>query len=214
MNSYVLNEIVKRGESVGRSVAASAGFSLLSKDILSLDNLVHKAKSSNSDMEYVAIVTQDKKAIAHSDMAKNGEVLPVTQGRLYRRSDDGASVKELAGTSASIFEIECPVVFMKKPMGSVILAVNKSVLLEAQGKVRSRILIVFGVILVLGTIASVLLASFLIKPIRELSVGVDELKRGTASGPSQDLFPRRTGKTDQQFQRDVLDDSGAAGPAQ
>jgi putative nucleotidyltransferase with HDIG domain len=72
---------------------------------------------------------------------------------------------------------------MNKPMGSVILAINKSVLIEAQGKVRARILVVFGVILVLGTIASVLLASFLIKPIKELSVGVDELKRGTANGP-------------------------------
>jgi len=183
MNSYVLNEIIKRGESVGRSVAASAGYSLLSRDLLSLDNLVYKAKSSNRDMEYVAITTPDKRAITHSDMKKSGAVLPVTQGRLFRKSEDGASVKELPGSSASIFEIECPVVFMGKPMGSVVLAVNKSVLLEAQGKVRTRILVVFGVILVLGTIASVLLASFLIKPIKELSVGVDELKRGTATGP-------------------------------
>ena len=183
MNSYVLNEIIKRGESVGRSVAASAGFSLLSRDLLGLDNLVYKAKASNSDMEFVTIVTPEKKAITHSEMKKSGAILPVTQGRLLRKSDDGTSVKELSGSSKSIFEIECPVVFMNKPMGSVILAINKSVLIEAQGKVRARILVVFGVILVLGTIASVLLASFLIKPIKELSVGVDELKRGTANGP-------------------------------
>ena len=60
MNSYLQNEIIKRGESVGKSIAASAGYSLLSKDLLSLDNLVFKAKSSNSDMEYVTIVTPDK----------------------------------------------------------------------------------------------------------------------------------------------------------
>jgi len=69
---------------------------------------------------------------------------------------------------------------MKKNMGFVMLAINKSVLLEAQGKVRTRILIVFGIIVVLGTIASTLLASFLIRPIKELSAGVDELKKGTA----------------------------------
>jgi hypothetical protein len=29
MNNYILNEIIKRGESVGKSIAASAGYSLL-----------------------------------------------------------------------------------------------------------------------------------------------------------------------------------------
>ena len=183
MNNYVLNEIIKRGESVGKSVAASAGYSLVSRDLLSLDNLVFKAKSSNSDMEYVAIITQDNKAIAHSEMAMSGGIFQTTQGRQIRQSQDGTTVKELPRSSDSIFEISCPIVFMSKPMGSVILAINKSVLLEAQGKVRARILVVFGIILVLGTIASVLLASFLIKPIKELSDGVDELKRGTTKTP-------------------------------
>src|SRR5512136_2822748 len=42
MNNYILNEIIKRGESVGKSIAASPGYSLLSKDLLGLDNLVFK----------------------------------------------------------------------------------------------------------------------------------------------------------------------------
>jgi len=183
MNNYVLNEIIKRGESVGKSVAASAGYSLLSKDLLSLDNLVFKAKSSNSDMEYMAIIDQDKKVIAHSEVALSGGILPATQGKRIRQGQDGTIVKELPRSSDSIFEISCPIVFMNKTMGNVVLAVNKSVLLEAQGKVRTRIFVVFGIILALGTIASVLLASFLIKPIKELSLGVDELKKGTTKNP-------------------------------
>src|SRR5512137_892961 len=65
MNNYVLNEIIKRGESVGKSIAASAGYSLLSRDRLGLDNLVFKAKTSNSDMPYVAIVDPDMKTVVH-----------------------------------------------------------------------------------------------------------------------------------------------------
>lgn len=183
MNNYVLNEIIKRGESVGKSIAASAGYSLLSKDILSLDNLVYKAKSSNSDMEFVTVVATDRKTIAHSEIAMSGEVAPVGQGSIIRKEKDGTEVRELSRSSGSIFEISCPVIFMNKNMGSVVLAINKSVLLEAQAKVRQRILVVFGIILVLGTIASIMLASFLIKPIKELSDGVDELKRGTAKSP-------------------------------
>ena len=183
MNNYILNEIVKRGESVSKGIAASAGYSLLSKDLLSLDNLVFKAKVTNNDMEYVAIVAPDMKVVAHSEAVMGGVVMPESQGRIITKRIDGTTVKELMRPSASIFEISCPVVFMKKNMGSVILAINKSVLLEAQAKVRTRILVVFGIIVVLGIIASALLASFLIKPIRELSAGVDELKKGTAKTP-------------------------------
>ena len=92
-------------------------------------------------------------------------------------------MKESDWSSDSIFEISCPIVFMNKPMGSVVLAINKSVLLQAQADIRTRIFIVFGIILILGTIASVLLASFIIKPIAELSIGVSELKEGTSKSP-------------------------------
>ena len=103
MNNYILNEIIKRGESVSKSIAASAGYSLLSRDLLSLDNLVFKAKSSNSDMEYVAIVTPDTKAVAHSDAAMSGEILPTSQGPVIRKGIDGTTIKELSRSSDSIF---------------------------------------------------------------------------------------------------------------
>ena len=183
MNGYLKNEIIKRAESVGKSVAASAGYSLLSKDLLGLDNLVFKAKSSNNDIEYVAIVTPDNQTMVHSEMAKSGGAFPQSSGSLIRSDQDGTTVKELIRVSDSVFEISCPVAFMNKPMGRVVLAINKSVLLQAQAEVRTRIFIVFGIILILGTIASVLLASFIIKPIAELSDGVNKMKEGASKTP-------------------------------
>ncbi len=99
MNNYILNEIIKRGESVSKSIAASAGYSILSRDLLSLDNLVFKAKSSNNDMEYVAIVTPDMKAVAHSDGAMSGEILPDSRGRVIIKRTDGTTVKEVSRSS-------------------------------------------------------------------------------------------------------------------
>ena len=183
MNNYVLNEIIKRGESVGKSIAASAGYSLLSRDLLGLDNLVYKAKSSNSDMPYVAIVDPTMKAIVHSDTPMIGETMLIAHGRLLRKTVDGTEIRELPNQSGTIFEISCPIVFMKKPLGNVILGMNRSVLIEAQKKVTDRILLAFGIIVVLGFFASSFHASFLIKPIKELSSGVDELKNGTARNP-------------------------------
>ena len=197
MNHYILNEIIKRGESVGKSIAAPAGYNILQEDPLGLANLVFKAKSSNSDMLYVAIVDPDMRTIIHSDTGRVWEDKPVARGRLYREAADGTIVKELTSSSGSIFEISYPIVFMKKPLGRVIIGMNSSILLEAQRKVRNMISIVFGFIVVVGIIVSSLLAYFLIKPIKELSAGVEELKYGTAKNPlriySHDELGKLTG---------------------
>ena len=150
MNNYILNEIIKRGESVGKSIAASAGYNLLPKDLLGLDNLVFKAKSSNNDMLYVAIVDADMKTVVHSSTEMIGETKPVAQGRLYKEAADGTTVKELTNSSGSIFEILCPIVFMKKSLGSVMIGMDRSILLEAQRKLGNMILIVFGIIFKVG----------------------------------------------------------------
>ena len=199
MNNYILNEVIKRGESVGKSIAASAGYNLLSKDLLGLDNLVFKAKSTNSDMLYVTIVDQDMKMVVHSAAEMIGEDKRVAHGRLYRKTSDGTTVTELTNSSGSIFEILCPIVFMKESLGSVIIGMDKSIPLQAQRKVRNMILIVFGFIVVLGIFASSLLASFLIKPIKELSAGVEELKYGAAKNPLRVYSQDELGKLTSNF---------------
>ncbi len=183
MNKYILNEILKRGESVGKSIAAAAGYSLLSKDLLGLDSLVFQAKSSNRDMPYVFIFDTAMRIIVHSEKPMVGEDISVEQGRLYRKSADGVIVKEITHPSGSIFEISYPIVFMKKSLGMVVVGINKSVMMEAQRTIGNTILIVFGIIVVLGILASSLLASFLIKPIKELSAGVEEFKYGIVKSP-------------------------------
>ena len=183
MNKSLLNEIIKRGESVGKNLAKAAGQSLLPKDVSSLDRLLLQTKLSDSDIEYVAIVTPDNKIIAHSEIKMSGGIVPVNQGKLISKSYNRTTVKELSRGSDSLLEISCPIVSMNKDMGKVMLVINKSVLLEARGEAHSRMFLVSNIILIFGAIASIILASFLIKPIKELSVGVDELKRGIVRSP-------------------------------
>lgn len=181
MNSYILEEILKRGELVGKSIAASAGYSLLSRDVLALDNTVFKAKSSTRDMAYAAVADADMTLVAHSETPVIGEKLSFGQGRLRKNSTDGVTIRELE--TGGIFEISCPIVFMNKRMGIVVIGMYGTVMEEARRKVGNRILVVFGIILLLGIVASSLLASFLIRPIKELAAGVNELKNGTAKSP-------------------------------
>lgn len=183
MNNYILNEITKRGESISKSIAASAGYNFLSKDILGMDNLVFKAQSSNNDVEYAAIVAPDGKVVVHSDLAMRGQTLRDDEGRWIRSGEEGTTVRDLTNSAGSIFEISCPIVFMNKVLGTVLIGINKSVFQEAQAQVYRRIVTVFGIVLVFGVVASTFLVSFLIKPIRELSAGVDELKQGISKKP-------------------------------
>ncbi len=196
MNHHLLNEVLKRSEALSKSIAASAGYSLLSKDLLGLDNMVYRMRESNRDVESIAIVGPDMKIIAHSDIAKTGKTLSPPQGRLLQQGADGTTMTESTSLSVGSFNIVSPIVTFNKRQGTVILSVNKSSLQNAQHAARKRIMAFFSVILLLGIAGSVALSSFLTKPIQELSAGVDDLKEGKKYRRlkiySQDEFGRLT----------------------
>src|SRR5574337_106663 len=178
MNRHLLNEVLKRSEALSKSIAASAGYSMLSKDLLGLDNMVFRMRESNQDIESIAIVGTNMKIIAHSDIAKAGKSLSPPQGRLLRQGADGTTIAESTSSSAECFEIVSPIASFNKRQGSVIFTVNKSALQDAQQAARKKIMIFFAIILLLGIACSIALSSFLTKPIQELSAGVDHLKEG------------------------------------
>ncbi len=178
MNHHLLNEVLKKSEALSKSIAASAGYSLLSKDLLSLDNMVFRMRESNRDIESIAIVGPDMKIIAHSDIAKAGKAVSPPEGRLLQQETDGTTITESKSPSLESFDIVSPIVTFNKLQGSVILSVNKSSLQKAQRTAQKRILIFFSIILLLGIAGSLILSSFLTRPIQELSAGVDSLKEG------------------------------------
>ena len=196
MNKNIMNEILKRGEELSRSIAVSAGYNFLSKDLLGLDNIVFKIKNSNKDVEYITIIGTDKKTIVHSDINQIGKILKYSEGQILKKDQDGTFIKEVHGMRGTIFEVFSPIAVMNKSFGTVILGINKSVLLNAQNATRKRIMGAFTVTVFLGVIGSVILSSFLTRSIKELSSGVDKLKQGKRSSPltvySEDELGRLT----------------------
>lgn len=178
MDQYLLNELIKRTESLSRSAAASAAHSLLLGDLLGIDTTISKLKDLNRDIEYIAIVDSDMKAITHTDITKRGEKLEPATGNFIKSSKDGIVIHEATGPSGSYFEIVTPIIFKDKRLGTILLGVNKSVLLDAKHKARDRILAVFAATLLIGIIGIFMLSYFITRPIKELSIGVDELKKG------------------------------------
>ncbi len=182
-NKTILDEIIKRAETSARSGAAVAAYGLASGDSLGMDHIVFKGKSSNSDVEYMAIVNKQMKILAHSDIKKRGEVLKEAGGRLLKNSEDGTVVREISSSKNKILEIYTPIFFKGKSLGGVFVGVNQSVLLKAQSFARERIVWLCASILLVGMIGVIGISILITKSIQELASGVKELEQGKWGRP-------------------------------
>jgi putative nucleotidyltransferase with HDIG domain len=196
LNDHVKGEIVKRAESLSRSIASAAGYNLILKDLLALDNMVFKIKQSNPDITSIAILAPDGTIVVHSEAGRRGSKLASAAGHAVAGPRDGTQIREAAAPGAASFVVESRIVFMDKDLGSVLLDVNWSVLASAQSEARSKVLPIFAGILMLGAASSIGLSSRLTRPVKELASGVEELKRGQRSKPlrvySEDELGRLT----------------------
>ena len=163
MNSHVTDKIIRTAESLGRSIAPSAGFLMGDQNLLGLDYMVFQIRNTNPDIKSIGVLGPERDIIVHSDIKERGRKMEPAQGEVLEQSEDGTVVRKVSGAPGTLIEIESPIRFMDKH---------------------------------LGTISSVLLSASLTRPIKELSSGVEELKRGKASKPlrifSEDELGRLT----------------------
>jgi len=178
LNKTILNEIIKRAETSSKSAAAVAAYSLVSGDSLGMDHIVFKGKSSNNDVEYMAIVDKKMRILAHSDIKKRGEVLKEAEGRTLKNNGEGTVVREIPFSKDKIFEMYTPILFKGKLLGGVLVGVNKSVLLNAQSFARKRIFWVCAPILLVALIGVIGISILITRSIQELASGVEELEQG------------------------------------
>lgn len=183
LNDHVRGEIVKRAESLTRSIASSAGYNLILKDLLALDNMVFKIKESNPDITSIAILKPDRTIVVHSEAGRAGSKLAPAAGPIVVNAADGTRIREMAPAGDTSFAVESRIVFMEKDLGSVLLDVDWSVLTAAQTQARGKVLPVFAGILILGVASAIWVSSRLTRPVKELALGVEELKRGQRSKP-------------------------------
>jgi len=178
MNRYIFDEVLKRAESLSKSTAALAPYSMLSGDLLGIDNIVSKVKEANSDVEYVAVTDVHGKILAHTDITRRGSLLEPSREDTPKEDGDGSGMSEVRSATDNYFELTAPIVFKNKPLGSVIIGVNKSVLQHARAETRRRIEAGLAIVIFLGIGCIIVLSSLVTRPIKELSRGVRELRQG------------------------------------
>jgi putative nucleotidyltransferase with HDIG domain len=184
MNEEVRESIIRRAESLGRSIASASGYHLILNDLLALDNMVFKVKAANPDITSISVIGAGGEVIVHSDPAKTGRRLADTAAARPEADPGDGTVLYGAGREAGrVLAVESPISFLEKDLGRVRLELDWSVLYNARAQARRRILPLFAAILALGFVSSMLLSRRVTRPVRELASGVEEMKRGGRTKP-------------------------------
>ncbi|WP_243373349.1 HD domain-containing phosphohydrolase [Geotalea sp. SG265] len=183
MDRFLLGEMVKRGTSLSRGAANTAGFGLLARDRLVVDNLVSKLKERQPDIFYVAAVDHAGIITAHSDLKKSGgryeQKMPE---KVISRDEDGTLITQWSRGGVTAYEFITPIRFAAKQIGSLHLAIDGASLVQARADARRKVMFASALILVIAVLASYYLAGFFTIPIKKLHEGVSQLRSGNYQG--------------------------------
>jgi HD-GYP domain-containing protein (c-di-GMP phosphodiesterase class II) len=177
MDDFLLQSLIERGSSISTSVATPAGFSILSNDLLALDNLVAKIKESQTDVTYVAIIGHNGTVLAHNQLTEYGKVFEPSEGQLIQKSRE-LKVQMVNRDGRASYEFVAPILFATSRVGDVVVGITADSLVSAKKSARSKILWIAVLALSFGAAGTMLLATFLTAPIKRLAAGVQQIQAG------------------------------------
>jgi putative nucleotidyltransferase with HDIG domain len=182
MDTFLLGELVKRGLSLSRGAANAAGYSMLVRDRLSLDNLAAKIKEGQGDIMYVAVIDHRGRVAAHSELLKSGSRFQPEAGVIINKDSDGSTASRVIRDGHVSYEFSTPIVFAGKEIGQFHLGINAAALASAQVAARRKVEVMAVIILLLSVGGTCYIARIFTRPIKQLNDGVFLLKSGRNLG--------------------------------
>jgi putative nucleotidyltransferase with HDIG domain len=175
MDENILGALVNKGVSMGRSAATVAGYHILSGDMLALDNLASKFKDDQEDVIYLSIVDSKGTVRAHSSLDETGRAFAPPEGKPFETLDDGSEVVKVKDNRHPYYTFRVPIMFAKREVGSVYLALGTQTLVASQQLAREKITFTALLVMILGTLGVAALSTMFTTPIKRLSEGVSRL---------------------------------------
>jgi len=182
MDIFLLGETVKRGLSLSRGAAGAAGYSMLMRDRLSLDNLVAKIKERQEDITYVAVIDHRGRVAAHSELLQSGGIFKPEAGIALKKETDGSMALRVTRNGQVSYEFRTPIVFAGREIGQFSLGIDPAALTRAQGAARRKVAVMAVIILFLSVAGTWYIARIFTRPIKRLNDGVFQLKSGSHLG--------------------------------
>jgi adenylate cyclase len=169
-------EITKRGLTIAQNLADSAKNPVLTEDELTL-NLLVKDAMKDDDVAYVAIVDENGKVLAHSEVGLVGR--PFERAPSLQPLGTGMLVQtyQVEG-KGDLIDFSAPLTFRSVTVGALYLGFSQGSIATALQKARNNaILISLGMVMI-GIGGAVALASFLSAPILKLMEGTRAVAAG------------------------------------
>jgi len=174
------DELRRRLLAQGRNVASLASKPLLEQfPEFTLHPLVKKLRAENPDWSYLVVVDEAGRIKGAEEMTAVDGAYEAAPGFAPAKAalplDDGEAFLE----SPTVYQVEIPVRFQDGSLvGHVFLGLSKQhVANVVAGAVRTTVAVT-GAVLLLGLVLSTLIASSVVKPVKALTLGAEEIGRG------------------------------------
>lgn len=177
LDESLIQSLVQRGSSLAVGAATPAGYSILSGDLLALDNLAAKITEAQDDVVYLAILDREGMILAHNRLEAKG-------GRLDRlpgtdiASNRNFSVREVVRGDKPTFEFRVPVRFSGRQVGEVVVGIDSAPYRAAKVSARNRMAMISLLALGVGLGGTLLLTARFTLPIKKLATGVSRIRGG------------------------------------
>ncbi|HEY6415978.1 MAG TPA: adenylate/guanylate cyclase domain-containing protein [Acidimicrobiales bacterium] len=169
-------EMTKRGLTIATGLAASAKSALPARDEPAL-NLLVKDVMRDPDVTYVIVVDHEERIVAHHDLSLIGRRLERPAGLAPLR--DTILVQSYADPQrGQLIDFGVPLVFSQIPVGAVYLGFSRKPIEQALARARNQALLASAVMVGIGLVGAVGLATLLSRPIHRLVDGTRAIAAG------------------------------------
>jgi PAS domain S-box-containing protein len=173
VNSKLEDALKKRGEFMAQHIASQSATPILTERFFELDMLLKDLMASDKDIEYCFVVNHRGRVVAHTfglefptDLKTPGVALNVLVFR----------TELLATEKGEIFDFAAPI--MQGSIGTVHLGMSKRQILQAVSTMILQLMLFVMIVLILGSVAAIILAWTITKPVQELVRATREVSGG------------------------------------
>lgn len=172
------NEIRLRGVAICNNLVASSEDLLVMKDDLALAKLVYDTQHDNAGILYCFIVDNNLRIWAHTDVELVNEVYSMPHGMAQLGSRSMLAQPFQTEEGVEILEIAMPIMVRNTKIGEAHLALSLNAIEAAAIEVRKGIAVVTVVIMLIGVIGILVLVSFIIGSLKEVTDDIEAIGDG------------------------------------
>jgi serine phosphatase RsbU (regulator of sigma subunit) len=163
------NEIQLRGQAICTSIITSAEDLLVMKDDLGLAKIVYDTKESNEGVIYCYIIDNERFIWAHTDVSLVNTTLRAPQGMELLKNNPLLVQPYRTAQGIDVFDIAMPITVGTVKIGEAHVALSIQTIKDAVAEARKGIAVVTIIIIVLGVAGVLVLVSFIIGSLGEIT---------------------------------------------